>query len=108
MFYSKKYLFFIIAAIMSVVIYSFIDTFFNLVNINFSFILGFFALYIVIILSSFLSSLVIFMAYKYSYKLILFILRKKSKTLNLKILWHCFTYVTYIITFIIFIKVTRY
>jgi hypothetical protein len=108
MFYNKKYLFFIISAMMVVVIYSFVDNFFSLVNINFNFILGFFTFYIGIIFSSFLVSLVIFTAYKYIYKLNFFILRKRNKTLNFKILWHCFTYITYIMIFIVFFKVTQY
>jgi hypothetical protein len=109
MFYNKKYLFFITAAIMIFVIYSFIDNFFRLVNINFNFILGFLLFYGGIILTCFLLSLAILTVYKCIYRLILFtILRKRNKIFNFKILWYCFTYVTYIIIFVIFFKATQY
>jgi hypothetical protein len=108
MFYSKKYLFFIVVAVMVISLYSFIDNFFELVGINFNFILGFFTLFFAILFSCFLFSLTVFMLFKYVYKLTLFILKKRSKDLNLKILWHCFTYFTYIVIFIIFLKVTEY
>jgi hypothetical protein len=107
-FYNKKYLFFIVVSIMLIVIYNFIYSFFKLVNINFNFILGFFTFYIVILLSCFLVSLLIFTISKYVHRLILCMLSKKHKNLSLKILWHLFTYLTYITIFIIFFKVTEY
>lgn len=108
MFYSKKYLFFILVTIMIIVLYSFIYSFLELVNINFNFILGFFTFYIVILLSCFLVSLGVFTIFKYGHRLILFIFRKKYKNLSLKILWYLFTYLTYITIFIIFFKITEY
>ncbi|MDR0617513.1 MAG: hypothetical protein LBG23_01900 [Endomicrobium sp.] len=108
MFYSKKYLFFIVAALIVISLYSFIDNFFELVEIHFNFILGFFTFYFAILFSCFLVSLIVFMLFKYVYKLTLFILKKKNKDLNLKVWWYCFTYFTYIVIFIIFLKVTQY
>ncbi|MDR2616877.1 MAG: hypothetical protein LBC22_03580 [Endomicrobium sp.] len=108
MFYSKKYLFFLVTGVIVISLYSFTDNFFELVGIKFNFILGFFTFYFTILFSCFLVSLTVFMLFKYVYKLTLFILKKRNKDLNLKILWHCFTYFTYIVIFIIFLKVTEY
>lgn len=108
MFYNKKYLFFLVLATMNGSSYSFIYSFLTLTNIKINFLLGFLAFYGSIIIFSFFISLVLFIVCKNIYKLILFLFKRKNKNLKVKILWHHFTYIAYIVSFIVFIKITKY
>jgi hypothetical protein len=103
MFYSKKYLFFIIAYLMISILSFFIYKQFSFLGIDINLILGSVAIYASILICSLCCATVLVYLFKF-FKLVF---KSKSKIAT-NFLWNVFTWTVYLIIFIIFIKGMQY
>jgi hypothetical protein len=104
MFYNKKYLFFISAYLMNLVLCFFINKHFIFSGIDFNLISVSFLIYTIILTSCFIATLML----SYLFKLLKFIFRLKSGRFATKFFWNIFSVLVYLFMFISFIKVTEY
>jgi hypothetical protein len=103
MFYSKKYLFFIIFYLMISILTFFIYQQFSFSGINISLILGSVVIYASILICSFVTAVTLV----YLFKFFKCVFKSKSK-ITANFLWNVFTATVYLIIFIIFIKSMQY
>ncbi|MDR3306775.1 MAG: hypothetical protein LBS61_03815 [Endomicrobium sp.] len=104
MFYNKKYLFFIIAYLMNLVLCFFINSHFIFSGIDFNLILGSVIIYGIILIFCFVDALTLL----YSVKFFRWIFKLKTNNFATKFLWNVFAGLVYLLMVIIFIKVTEY
>jgi hypothetical protein len=104
MFYNKKYLFFIIAYLMNLILCFFVNTYLSFSGINLNLILGSAIIYGVILIFCFVAAWISL----YSFKVFSRIFKLKIKNFATKFLWTVFTGFVYLFIFITFIKVTEY
>jgi hypothetical protein len=104
MFYNNKYLFFIIAYLMNLILCFFVNTHFSFSGINLNLIVGSVIIYGIILIFCFVAALILL----YLFKFFSCIFKLKTKNFATHFLWTVFTGFVYSFIFIIFIKVTEY
>jgi hypothetical protein len=104
MFYNKKYLFFIIAYLMNLVLCFFINSRFAFAGIDFNLILGSVIIYGIILIFCFVAALTSLCSVKFFRR----IFKLKTNNFVAKFLWNVFAGFVYLLMLITFIKVTEY
>jgi hypothetical protein len=104
MFYNKKYLFFIIAYLMNLILCFFVNTYFSFSGINLNLIVVSVIINGVILIFCFVAAQILL----YSFKVFSWIFKLKTNNFVTNFLWTVFTGFVYLFIFIIFIKVTEY
>lgn len=108
MFFNKKWLFFMLLYIMSVILYYFINKQLILTGIMSGYLLGSAAVFAVIVAVCFLVAMIISIITKYLYNAGCSLCKVQPKAMLISTCWWIFTFLCYAVVFVIFLKMIEY